>query len=222
MNLTKGRVVTLFAISAIVFLCIAHAEWINRRQKSVEVYRCRMHIEEICRALLGYKRVYGYFPPASLRDPSTGHYCSWRLLLLNYMDYAVDLSGYRKDSPWNAPINEPISRLGVLYFQCPEIKNRASKNDTSYAYLTDYSNAGHVVLVELPESHISWAQPSDVNWSQFVEVVEQARIRSSGQRPSVLHLASIGTKCQIVETQIDNIIEKTLEMIRGLQQQNTR
>jgi Protein of unknown function (DUF1559) len=185
------------------------------KRSSDDAYVCNRRLAEICRALLQYKALHASFPPATLATKS-GHACSWRRLVLPYIDYNVGLSGYRNDLAWDDPHNEPITRLGILPFQCPEVRVETRINYTSYLYLTDYCTDERVVLVEVPETRIGWAEPKDVSLEDLSEMVRRSRIGSEARQSASLQIAAVRTSYRIIKFQMSNFNDSILEALQRL------
>lgn len=76
--------------------------------------RAARNLSAIAKALIGYERVHGCYPPASLIGPDGKAWHSWRVLILCYFD-EPDLTKlcarYSYEEPWDGPRNKQLLEL---------------------------------------------------------------------------------------------------------------
>ena len=153
-----GASVLLFALTACVIKYAAFpGGFLGSRDSS-----CTFRLVEMCKALQEYKSIHGAFPPAQMSDGAKAVY-SWRLPILPYMGFSIDLTQYRTDLPWNDPRNGRVTRFGPVYLQCPYTQDGPEDNYASYFYVTDYCTTDRIVIVEQRGAGIAWAEPKDLS-----------------------------------------------------------
>jgi hypothetical protein len=130
-----------------------------------------------------YHTRYGDFPPSYISDKNGRPCLSWRILLLPYFfeNYDEIYRQIRLDEPWNSPHNRKLlaSDENLAYlFRCPAAPpGGESSNDTNYLMVL---RAGHqnngksgtaaahtIVIVEVRQSGINWAEPRDVDLGEI-------------------------------------------------------
>lgn len=155
---------------------------------------CADNLRQIARAMQAYEAANGCFPPAYVTDQRDRPMYSWRALLLPYLD--SDLADrFHFDEPWDSPRNRMVTDLTIGLFQCPAQPN-AQPSTTNYlmvvgphtisngrdpvkmADITD-GPADTIMVVEVADSDIHWAEPRDLRFDRLQFGVNERRGISS-------------------------------------------
>lgn len=140
---------------------------------------CKNNLKQLALALHNYHDTYGCFPPAYLADKNGRPMHSWRTLILPFLEFDPIYKEYRFDEPWNGPHNRKLAALKINLFQCPE-KPKQSDSETNYLVVVGPKTvfpgpkcvsiseitggtAETILLVEVENSGIQWAEPRDLS-----------------------------------------------------------
>ena len=166
---------------------------------------CRNNLKQLASALLDYERAHGSFPPAYTVDNNGKPLTSWRMQIFPELDLAWIYKAYDLTKPWDAPQNKAISANRLTCFLCPSDFKASESRIAQSSYfavvglnaawpgdkprkLADLRNdAPHtVLLVEMADSDIAWAEPEDVSVDQLEASYSKPKAYrlSSGHRPS--------------------------------------
>ncbi|MBN2216149.1 MAG: DUF1559 domain-containing protein [Pirellulales bacterium] len=138
---------------------------------------CMNNLKQVGLALHCYYKTHGCFPPAYVTDANGKRLHGWRSLLLAHMEETSLHSVCHYDEPWNAPSNRALASP-ITSFGCPSVKNNDGRH-TSYLAVTGPGTAwpgergstldeftdgpsNTILLVEVADSGIPWAEPRDV------------------------------------------------------------
>ena len=171
------------ALHATLFLAVvATVAFCYLVQRLVDVSHnvaCRCHFLQVGLALQNYEKSNGCFPPAYQLDANSTPVHSWRALLMPYLDIAG--ISYNLNAPWNAPGNSKLIDLMDFRFACPEDRIVQRPGMTSYVAVVGPNTAwpgatsrkwddlpaahlhAQVLLVEVADSGIKWAEPRDLS-----------------------------------------------------------
>jgi hypothetical protein len=148
--------------------------------------KCSFNLKQIARAMLDYEAEHGCFPPAYIADKNGKPMHSWRVLLLPYFKQEgleALYKCYRMDEPWNSPNNRKVSDLTMALYKCPH-QPVGKSAETNYVMvvgphtispgaqsrkleeITD-GLKNTIMLVEVADSGIRWAEPRDLRWNQI-------------------------------------------------------
>jgi prepilin-type processing-associated H-X9-DG protein len=179
-----GQVLVFFIV--LFFLIGLLTPEIQRaRDGSLKTY-CENNLRQIALALLDYESDHGHFPPPYVADADGKPMHSWRTLILPYLDRTDIYNAYNFKEPWNGPSNGKLTASIVHFFQCPGDRNNKLSNRTNYvavigpntAWPGDKSSnverisegdgtSNTILLVELPDSDIQWAEPRDLSFDEL-------------------------------------------------------
>lgn len=161
--------------------------------------QCCNQLRQIGLALRTYHDRYGSFPPAYLADAHGKPIHSWRTLVLPYIE---EDQLYRRTAfgePWNGPHNQHLVETDLTVFQEPWKNSRRMPRSTNYvavvgphtawpgakgSKLADFKDgpANTILLVEIANSDIHWAEPRDLTEEEFVPKINADRRRSPSSR----------------------------------------
>ncbi len=143
---------------------------------------CLNNLHQIAEALQAYHQANGCFPPAYIADKNGKPMHSWRTLLLPYLDSDV-YKAYKFTQPWNGPTNKKLLAYSTAtpFYACPNdaspvlpmgalqttylavVGPNAAWAGEKPRKLADFGTdaASTVMLVEVANSDIAWAEPED-------------------------------------------------------------
>ncbi len=168
-----------------------------RTQRAIQCV-CFMRLHWIGEALRAYHQQYGSFPPAYATDVDGKPSRSWRMLIMPQFN-SVYGSQYRWDEPWNGEHNRSLTNVESHYYQCPCKYCLRMSRSTNYvaivgphtawpgakgSKLADFKDgpANTILLVEIANSDIHWAEPRDLTEEEFVPKINADRRRSPSSR----------------------------------------
>jgi Protein of unknown function (DUF1559) len=125
------------------------------------VDRCNYNLEHLCVALRAYRQVFGHYPPAAFLDTRGTPIQSWRRVILPFLDVKVDLTQFNVEMSWDSLANVRARKLELSIFQCPYC-HTAKDNRSDFFYLREFCTEDSLVLIEVPNTTIEWAEPRDV------------------------------------------------------------
>ncbi len=146
-------------------------------------------MREIAQAILTYQNAKGHLPPPYLADKDGTPLCSWRVLILPYLERSDITDLWKFDEPWDSPNNQKLSDTYLAFFSCPGDRNidqskcltsyvavvgpgTAWEEDTKLNTASFKDGAGNtLLLVELKDSDIHWAEPRDLYVGQMATVI---------------------------------------------------
>ncbi len=167
---------------------------------SAVTMQCHNHLRQIGLALKIYHHQYGSFPPAYLADANDKPLCSWRTLILPYIELGPLYREYALDEPWNGPCNRTLTDSDLHgAFRCPCKYIWRTPNTTNYvavvgphtawpgtkgSKLEDFKDGpGNTILVvEIANSDIHWAEPCDLSVEELVTKINADRRHSLSSR----------------------------------------
>lgn len=138
--------------------------------------------KQILLALHNYHDVHGSFPPAVVTDAGGKPLYSGRVLLLPYLEQNALYNSFDLTEPWNSSANMRISQTTIPTFVDPANPNSGA-GQTDYLFVTGTGTvfedgkatklkeitdgtSNTIVLVEMRNSGISWAEPRDIDLTQ--------------------------------------------------------
>jgi hypothetical protein len=144
---------------------------------------CMNNMKRISHALHAYHDDHGRFPPACVLGPDGKPWHSWRTLILPYLGWEDTYDQYRFDEPWNGPNNRKLASSYLHPFMCLSNAN-STPGGTNYVAvvgpqtvwpgpdsvsLDDVKDKPEttILLVEIEDSDISWAEPRDVSFAEI-------------------------------------------------------
>jgi prepilin-type processing-associated H-X9-DG protein len=144
---------------------------------------CSNSMKQLALGLLNYADKQGHFPPAFVSDSLGRPLHSWRTLLLPEVEEGKLYSRYDLSQPWDSPQNSKVIQANLACYECPVDENAATST-TSYvaviapgsvwsvpggaklSQITD-GPANTILLVEMKNSGIKWAEPRDLDLSNL-------------------------------------------------------
>jgi prepilin-type processing-associated H-X9-DG protein len=143
--------------------------------------RCGYNLNQIGAALRDYNGRIGNLPPVWTVDAAGKPLSSWRVAILARLEHRALYDQFHLEEAWNSPHNMQLAAQQVSFFQCPsDFANTGPLHDTSYiaviapgsawqpgktiklADITD-NPADTILLVEIKNSGIGWAEPRDLD-----------------------------------------------------------
>lgn len=162
---------------------------------------CGNRLRQIGLALFNYHEAYGSFPPEYAAGKTGKPLYSWRVSILPYVDEGNLAKSFRHGEPWDGPNNVKIAQTPIFAFSCPEDPQSAYGKSRLTSYLavvgpntawagskprtlSEFKNPSKtVLLVEVANSGINWAEPRDL----FVDRMSLAINPALGQGISSGH-----------------------------------
>ena len=151
---------------------------------------CSNQLKQIALALHNYHAVYKSFPPAYIADSRGRPIHSWRVLILPFLEQQPLYESYSFDEPWDGPNNRKLlSQIPPIYC-CPSQSDveAESPSHTNYVAVVGENTAwpgktatsvqdivdgtaNTLLVCEVANHHISWMEPTDVSYSEAVEML---------------------------------------------------
>ncbi|MBN2021982.1 MAG: DUF1559 domain-containing protein, partial [Pirellulales bacterium] len=141
---------------------------------------CQSTLTQIGIALSNYADRYGCLPPAIVADANGRPMCSWRVLLLPYVEENGVYVKYRFDEPWDGPNNQKLATTTLAAWHCPSqpVATDDRPAPTHFVAITGPDTAwpgdhgcparaiedpaNTILLVEVDRSDIAWCEPRDL------------------------------------------------------------
>lgn len=141
--------------------------------------RCHSHLRYIGLALNHYHEMHGAYPPAFVADENGRPMHSWRVLLLDYLEYTRLYDQYNFDEPWDSPNNLKVAAETPRVYQCPNAAALPAghtnylaitgpgcvfdgEKRTRWNEITDGA-AETLLVVESTDTSVLWTQPIDLD-----------------------------------------------------------
>jgi prepilin-type processing-associated H-X9-DG protein len=148
-------------------------------------------LKQIGQALHNYHTAYDCFPPAYTVDASGKPMHSWRLLILPYIESSHTYNDYNLLQPWNAPCNTTVVNMPYFFYNCMNHDDPPSRftnyvalvgpgtafPGASSSRLSDVSDGSinTIMVVEMADSDIGWAEPRDLDATLVSLIVNGAK-----------------------------------------------
>jgi hypothetical protein len=153
--------------------------------------RCQNNLRRIIQAMEAYHQAHGQYPPAYTVDENGKPMHSWRVLILPYLGPEEKLlyGQFNMAEPWNGPTNSYVSSRMPDVFAC-STDPESVDGVTSYMVVvgpgllfdtgkkmtrTDVDRGDGasqtIMVVEVTESGVPWAQPIDMDLRQLAQGV---------------------------------------------------
>ena len=140
------------------------------------------NMKQIGLAIHNYHDTYRSLPPAVVTDADGKPLYSGRVLLLPFMEQGNVYQAFHKDKAWDSPENQAVSKMMIPTFHDPS-NPKMQPGGTDYVFVTgkgtifeadkaitfsDVSDgmSNTIMLVEMKNSDINWAEPRDIDFSQ--------------------------------------------------------
>jgi hypothetical protein len=154
---------------------------------------CQNNMREVAQAILSYQNAKGHLPPPYVADKNGNPLYSWRVLLLPYLERRDIYDQWKFDEPWDSSNNKPLSDVYLELFRCPSDSHEeprqsltnyvavvgpgtAWEEDTKLNTANFKDGAGNtLLLVEIKDSDIHWAEPRDLNFSTMAMTINPAK-----------------------------------------------
>ena len=169
----------------------------------VKSVACWERLSRIWSGLDRYWDVHRRYPPAG--QPELG--VSWRVAIGADWTDAI-ASQYRQDEPWSSAHNRMLIRNNrAELMACPAAPEAVRQYMTSYFAVTGpgtvWSEARHlkdpakdapdkILLVEVPESKVSWMEPKDLSVEDVVALFKAKPGLKGTRHPHGLHYLTAG------------------------------
>ncbi len=150
-------------------------------------------MKQLAVALQNYHDRHRRFPPACTYDEYGNPLHSWRVLILPYLEETIAYLELDLKQPWNSPRNWPIlEKIDPRLFHCPSGGGEpfeasylavvgpdgiwADKRGIRIRQITD-GPSQTILLVEVANSGIHWAEPRDLPWEQAMQGVNPPHVK---------------------------------------------
>jgi hypothetical protein len=187
-NVMCKKVVSLAAlVIAAALVVILFVKAVESARHGAYAVTCHSNLVHIAGALQLYERDHGCLPPAYTVNDKGARMCSWRVLVLKYVDPAL-YSRYKFDEPWDSPNNLRVCRSMPEVYRCPE--QARDSLDTSYMAVvgphaawrgakstqsSDFKGRDIISVVEVAESGVKWTEPSDLSLDKAAVGVNRSK-----------------------------------------------
>ncbi len=168
-------VVVLLAIPAVLVALLIPA--VGAAREAARRVQSSNNLKQLGLAMHNYHDVHKSFPPAVVNDANGKPLYSGRVLLLPFMEQAPLFEAWDKSQAWDSPANMPLSRTMIPTFRDPS-DTGAPQGQTSYLFVSGPGTIGDptstgmiqnitdgtsntIMLVEVKNSGINWAEPRD-------------------------------------------------------------
>ncbi len=170
---------TLFTLTTLVGVFLMIGVWsVNSGVGTpADSNTCTNQLKMLALALQNYHDVFNRYPPAYIADEDGRPMHSWRVLVLPFLEETVAYLKYDFQQPWNSPHNQQvIATVAGDQFCCPSSQGKTGETnyvaavgpDTVWSgakgfRLGDINDgpAQTILLIEVKESGIHWAEPRD-------------------------------------------------------------
>lgn len=172
---TLIELLVVIAIIAVLIALLLPA--VQQAREAARRTQCKNNLKQIGLALHNYHDTYSVFPAAVTGDPAV----SWRILLLPYLSEVPLYATYDLTKPWDAPVNDLLSKGRVWVYECPSNthhRDAAGRFRTDFAMLTGKGAFGDTTrtvaidditdgasnttaIVEASGLQIIWTHPRD-------------------------------------------------------------
>jgi uncharacterized protein DUF1559 len=151
--------------------------------------QCQNNLREIAQAIISYQNAKGHLPPPYVAGASGKPLCSWRVLILPYLERRDIIDQWKLDEPWDSTNNKPLSDVYLSIFRCPsDVQDDPRQSLTNYVAVVGPGTAWEedtklntakfrdgagntLLLVETKDSDIHWAEPRDLNFSTMAMTI---------------------------------------------------
>jgi hypothetical protein len=192
----------LILLGFVAMIGIFLAARVKSAQEEVHYGNCLNQIKQLLLTVSNYYYYAGggNFPPAYTVDKNGNRLHSWRTLVLRYMEYGPLYKSFDLTKPWDAPEHKTQVATPLREFVCPDDRNAyaAGAAQTNYFAVVGPNSAwdqsrhvastgeeaSHtIMLVEVADSGIAWAEPRDVS----LETLSVTDARGQGRPISSNH-----------------------------------
>jgi hypothetical protein len=152
---------------------------------------CQSNMRTVASAILMYQAQNGHLPPPYIADDNGKALCSWRVLILPYLERKDIYDLWKFDEPWDSPHNSKLQQH-VELFRCPADKPQDRRPLTNYVAVVGPGTAWEVdtklntmsfkdgaaktlLLVEIANTDIHWAEPRDLYVGQMADAINPLR-----------------------------------------------
>ena len=184
---------------------------------------CSNNLFEIGLMLRSYHQRTGRFPPAQLCGKTGKPVNSWRTVIVPGQLWYTFPSTYDFSQPWDSPRNAGLLSSENLkaqrHFQCPSDRNDNpaitnyvavvgpntvwSESGTG-ATATNNSDSEKILVIEVVNSDISWAEPRDLTVEQALEAIQPKKGIGVGSRHRAgIHYVTVSGQVRVLDRNID-------------------
>ena len=127
----------------------------------------------------------GASPPPVVADKRGNPMHSWRTLILPHMEQGALYRTYNFGEPWNGPDNGKLTSAPLRCYCCPSDPSVADRPMTSYVAVTGPGTVWdehhltvappRVIVFEVVDSGIQWAEPRDMTLDEACHSVGDGR-----------------------------------------------
>ncbi len=217
----KSRL-TRLAMSVPVLLIVLSLFWPRMTDRGSRRTYCQNNMREIAQVILTYQNKNGRLPPPYVADENGKPLYSWRVLILPYLERGDIAALWKFDEPRDSPNNKPLSDTYLDVFRCfSDVGDGTRKPLTNYVAVVGPGTAWEedaklntasfkdgagntLLLVEIADSDIHWAEPRDLNFSKMAMTINPA----TGSGISSKHPG--GTAAAFADKRITFIREDTM------------
>jgi hypothetical protein len=167
---------------------------------------CINNLKQIVLALRNYHDANRRFPLAKVCDKNGKPLFSWRVKILQMMEYGVLYDALKKDEPWNSSHNAKLLSKNIPEYQCPWYNSNENDSTTNYVAIIGPGtawredgpvkrsdlpdNGSHTIMVvEVVNSGVQWAEPRDLTVDEALEGFKTGKgLRISTAHPNCINI----------------------------------
>src|SRR5690606_29371851 len=145
---------------------------------------CKNNLKQLSLSILNYESAWSYLPQAASDPTDTGHFHSWRILILPYLEKTLIYDQYRFDQPWDSPHNSSLlPQSGHAFLTCPS--HQATNYPCYFAPVgpdtawgdgerqrfrqIEDATSTTLLLIETAGRKVAWNEPRDLTMDEAIE-----------------------------------------------------
>ncbi|MBN1909591.1 MAG: DUF1559 domain-containing protein [Pirellulales bacterium] len=210
----------LVAVSVLGVLFGLGVKAIQTARERANRHACPNALKMIGLSLLSYHDRHKAFPPAALADAEGNPLFSWRVRVIESVNYDIEFDkGMDFSKPWNAPENlgflESLGTEGV--FKCRP-GDQSNPHTTHYVAVTgpgtlwaadlpriprSAKGRAAIIIVEWPRSDIHWAEPRDITVDEFMAWFTSGDAQREAHHPGIVFGLDVSGEVQQISLNAD-------------------
>jgi hypothetical protein len=187
---SASTIVIIAVVGGLALLCIPGVlialllPAVQAAREAARRMQASNHTKQIVLAMQNYHDVFGCFPPQVVADENGNPLYSGRVLLLPYMEQQALYQQFDLAQPWDSARNLPVSQTNIPTFMDPSSPT-STPGKTDFLFVTGKGTvfeagkkitmrdltdgtSNTMVVVEVKNSGVGWAEPRDLDLSQPV------------------------------------------------------
>ena len=157
---------------------------------------CQGRMYQLGHAIQIYVDLNSTLPPVYTTDSNGKPLHSWRTLLLPIVEEQLLFAQTKLDEPWNSPANHSVVNTPLAQFVCDGLRRQPHSLETTYVAVVGHDTVWQpgrgvrideitdgpentIMLIEMKNSGIQWAEPRDLDWNNPPPTVDKNRLVES-------------------------------------------